>query len=77
MSIHHFDLLRFLSGGDAVELYARQHTPFWNKFPGSPGLDAVIMMDNDVQVSYSGTWAGRGGIRRGTATTPSRARRGC
>lgn len=62
MAIHHFDLLRFLSGGDAVELYARQYTPSWNKFPGSPGLDAVITMDNGVQVSYSGTWAGRGGV---------------
>jgi predicted dehydrogenase len=62
MAIHHFDLLRFLAGGDAVELYARQHTPSWNKFPGSPGLDALITMDNGVQVSYSGTWAGRGGV---------------
>jgi predicted dehydrogenase len=62
MAIHHFDLLRFLSGGNAAELYAREHTPFWNKFPGSPGLDAVIAMDNGIQVSYSGTWAGRGGV---------------
>jgi predicted dehydrogenase len=62
MAIHHFDLLRFLAGGDAVEVYARQHTPPWNRFPGSPALDAVIVMDNGVQVSYSGTWAGRGGV---------------
>jgi predicted dehydrogenase len=61
MAIHHFDLLRFLAGADALELYAREHTPFWNKFPGSPSLDMVIGMDAGVQVSYSGTWAGRGG----------------
>jgi predicted dehydrogenase len=62
MAIHHFDLLRFLAGGNARELYARQHTPAWNKFPGSPGLDMIVAMDGGVQVSYAGTWAGRGGV---------------
>jgi predicted dehydrogenase len=60
MGIHHLDLLRFLSGRDAVELYARQHRPFWSEFRGSPGLDAIIEMEDGLQVSYSGSWAGRG-----------------
>jgi predicted dehydrogenase len=62
MAIHHFDLMRFLAGANAVEFYAREYTPFWNKFPGSPSLDAVIAMQNGVPVNYSGTWAGRGGV---------------
>lgn len=60
MGIHHMDLLRFVSGCDAVEVYARQHRPFWSDFTGTPGLDAIIAMDGGVQVSYSGSWAGRG-----------------
>lgn len=60
MAIHHFDLLRFLTASNAVELYARQHRPSWSEFQGSPGLDAMIAMQDGVQVSYSGSWAGRG-----------------
>jgi predicted dehydrogenase len=60
MAIHHLDLLRFLAGRDAVELYARQHRPPWSLFAGSPGLDMVIAMEGGLQASYSGSWAGRG-----------------
>jgi predicted dehydrogenase len=60
MGIHHMDLLRFLAGRDAVELYAREHRPAWSIFEGRPGLDAVIEMQDGLQVSYSGSWAGRG-----------------
>jgi predicted dehydrogenase len=62
MAIHHFDLLRYVSGKNAVEVYAREHRPFWSEFSGSPGLDAVITMEDDVRVSYSGSWASRGGV---------------
>ena len=60
MGIHHMDLLRFLSGRNAVELYAREHRPHWSIFEGRPSLDAVITMEDGLQVSYSGSWAGRG-----------------
>jgi predicted dehydrogenase len=60
MGIHHLDLLRYLSGRNAVELYAREYRPFWSEFRGRPGLDAIITMEDDLQVSYSGSWAGRG-----------------
>lgn len=60
MGIHHMDLLRFVSGRNAVELYAREHRPFWSEFKGTPGMDAIIAMEDGVQVNYSGSWAGRG-----------------
>jgi predicted dehydrogenase len=60
MGIHHMDLLRFLSGRNAVELYARQYRPSWSEFKGAPGLDAIITMEGGLEVSYSGSWAGRG-----------------
>lgn len=61
MSIHHFDLLRYLTGRNAVELFAQAHRAPWSEYSGSPGVDAVITMQDDIRVSYSGTWAGRGG----------------
>ena len=60
MSIHHFDLLRYLTESNAREVYARAFRPNWSEFSGSPGLDAIITMEGGVQVSYSGSWAGRG-----------------
>ena len=60
MGIHHMDLLRFLAGRNAVEIYAREHRPAWSEFQGRPNLDAVISMEDGAQVSYSGSWAGRG-----------------
>ena len=60
MGIHHMDLLRFLAGRNAVEIYAREHRPVWSEFQGRPNLDAVITLEDGAQVSYSGSWAGRG-----------------
>lgn len=60
MGIHHMDLIRFLSARDAREMYAGEYRPSWSLFDGRPGFDAVITMDGGVQVSYSGSWAGRG-----------------
>jgi predicted dehydrogenase len=60
MGIHHMDLLRFVAGRNAVELYARQYRPSWSEFKGAPGLDAIITMEGGLEVSYSGSWAGRG-----------------
>lgn len=60
MSIHHFDLLRYLTGKNAVEVYARGHRPPWTTYRGCPGLDAIFTMEDDLRVNYSGSWAGRG-----------------
>lgn len=60
MSIHHFDLLRYLTGKNAVEIFARAHRPPWSDYAGAPGLDALITMVDGIRVNYSGSWAGRG-----------------
>jgi predicted dehydrogenase len=60
MSIHHFDLLRFLLDADAVEVFARAFRPSWSHYSGLASTEAVIEMANGVIVGYSGTWAGRG-----------------
>ncbi len=60
MSIHHFDLVRFLLGENAVELYARSFRPSWSKYTGSPATEAAIEMQSGLLVGYSGTWAARG-----------------
>lgn len=60
VTIHHFDLLRFFTGKNGVEVYARSDRPPWSRFAGKPSTDAIMRLEDDVTVTYSGTWAGRG-----------------
>ena len=60
MSIHHFDLIRFLLDANAAEVYARSFRPPWSLYAGLPSAEAVIAMDSGLTVGYSGTWAARG-----------------
>ena len=56
MSIHHFDMMRFLLGSDAVSISARSWNPRWSWFDGDASAAAQIEFANGVQVSYSGSW---------------------
>lgn len=60
MSIHHFDLLRHLTGKNCERLYARTFHPKWSWFGGNPGASVVMQMEGGVEVSYFGSWVSRG-----------------
>lgn len=60
MCIHHFDLIRFFSDSEYEEITARISRPSWSKYRGFPDVNAMIRMQNGIEVSYSGTWAARG-----------------
>lgn len=60
MSIHHLDLIRYLTGAEAEEVQALDHRPSWSRFPGRPAVEAALRMTDGSLATYSGTWAGRG-----------------
>ncbi|WP_127125626.1 Gfo/Idh/MocA family protein [Georgenia sp. SYP-B2076] len=60
MSIHHLDLLRYLTGSNAAEVYAREYRPLWSRYRGAPCVDAIVTLENGLLVSYTGSWAARG-----------------
>jgi predicted dehydrogenase len=60
MSIHHLDLLRYLTGSNAAEVFAREYRPPWSRYRGASGVDAIITLENGIPISYTGSWAGRG-----------------
>jgi predicted dehydrogenase len=60
MSIHHFDMLRFLLGMDPVGISGRSWNPSWSWFKGDASATVVIDFD-PVVATYSGTWCGQGG----------------
>ncbi len=60
VSIHHFDLVRFLCDCNCVEVFAYSYRPAWSEFEGKPGAEVVVRMQNGITVNYNGTWAARG-----------------
>ncbi len=60
MSIHHFDLMRFVLGREAREIYCRTSHPDWSGFDGPPSAVATVRFDGDVLVSYQGSWVSAG-----------------
>ena len=60
MAIHHFDLIRYLTGGDPAEVYARSWKPEWSWFEHDPSLAMIITMKDGSVVNYFGSWVGIG-----------------
>jgi predicted dehydrogenase len=61
MSIHHFDLLRFVLGRDPLRIRCEAIDPPWSGFAGPPAAFASIDFDG-VVVSYRGSWVSSGPI---------------
>lgn len=59
MSIHHFDLMRALTGREPVSVYARTWKPGWSWFEHDPCAVAVFEFEDGVQVIYHGSWVAR------------------
>lgn len=56
-TVHHFDILRALSGADAATVYAKTWNPPWGEYAGdSTGL-IILEMTNGVKCLYEGAKA--------------------
>jgi len=60
MSIHHFDLMRYVLGVDPVRVYAVGWRPRWSYFPHQPACQALFEMTKGVRVVYDASWVARG-----------------
>ncbi|WP_165452554.1 Gfo/Idh/MocA family protein [Paenibacillus thalictri] len=60
MSLHHFDIMRYVFGKEPVELYAQSFKPYWSWFNGNPAAGAMIEFEDDIRVNYFGSWVNRG-----------------
>ena len=60
MSIHHFDLARYLSGADPVAVYAREFNPKTSWYAGDVAATCVFEMSNGVIFTYRGSWCANG-----------------
>lgn len=60
IAVHHFDLLRAITGQECTGVFACGIRPAWSWYQGLPGVDAVLTFDQGMSVSYTGTMVARG-----------------
>ena len=60
MSIHHFDLMRFLTGANCEEIYAHSFNPAWSWYGGGACGNALLKLDGSIYASYHSSWVSRG-----------------
>ncbi len=60
MSIHHFDLARFMSGADPVAVYAKEFNPKGSWYKGDVSASCIFEMSNGVIFTYRGSWCAEG-----------------
>jgi predicted dehydrogenase len=62
MSVHHFDLLRLILGGEPERIYCEAWNPVWSGFSGPSVAVSSIDFDGGVVVSYRGSWVSAGPV---------------
>ncbi|RUR03027.1 Gfo/Idh/MocA family protein [Labedella endophytica] len=60
MAIHHFDLLRKVTGQEAVSVFAKVGDPSFSKFDEEASAVIIIELESGLVVSYRGSWVSRG-----------------
>jgi predicted dehydrogenase len=62
MSIHHFDLLRFILDREPERIYCEAWNPPWSAFAGPSVAFSSINFPDNIVVSYRGSWNSKGPI---------------
>ena len=60
MSIHHFDLIRFVTGLDAVSVRGESWNPPWSNYKGDCSSAVVFEMESGAHVVYNASWCAKG-----------------
>jgi len=60
MAIHHFDLVRFMTGHNASSVYCVEFNPRGSWYRGDVSASAIFEMDNGVVFNYRGSWCAEG-----------------
>ena len=60
MAIHHFDLMRYVLGQNALSVTCQTWNPAWSNFREDAEGAAIITFDGGTVVSYRGSWVSPG-----------------
>jgi len=56
MSIHHFDLMRYVLGQEATHIFCQAWNPPWSNFDDPASAAALITFSGGTVVNYQGSW---------------------
>jgi predicted dehydrogenase len=59
-AIHHFDMMRYVTGDEPVEVMGKSFRPSWSWLEGSSAAAAIVTMRNGAVVDYGGTMVSLG-----------------
>jgi predicted dehydrogenase len=60
MAIHHFDLARYLIGGDPLWITGESFNPGWSWYAGDAAAQVCAGFANGTRFSYTGSWCSPG-----------------
>jgi len=60
MAIHHFDLIRFITGLNAISVRGEAWNPAWSNYKGDCSSSLVFEMENGARVVYNASWCAKG-----------------
>ena len=60
MSIHHFDLVRYMTGTDPVAVYAKEFNPKGSWYKNEVAASCIFEMTKGVIFTYRGSWCSEG-----------------
>ena len=60
MAIHHFDLVRNITGADPVSVYAKEFNPAGSWYKGDVAASCIFEMTGGVVFTYVGSWCAEG-----------------
>ena len=60
MAIHHFDLLRFISGLEATSVRGDSWNPPWSENTGDTSVNVTFTLSNGARFVYNASWVAQG-----------------
>ena len=59
-AIHHFDMMRYVTGDEAARVVGQSFHPSWSWLEGNPAAAAIVTMKGGAVVDYGGTMVSLG-----------------
>jgi predicted dehydrogenase len=60
MAIHHFDLIRCVTGRNIVNVHTQSYRPPWSWYKHHPAANVLMELESNVPFTYCGDWSAKG-----------------
>jgi predicted dehydrogenase len=60
MAVHHFDLIRHVTGRNITRVHARSFRPAWSWYQRQSAAHVMLELEGGLPFTYTGDWSGRG-----------------